>query len=117
MAAPWQLPHGLGIRNEWNDVLVEWYEEKELIVTNAWFKQHKCLLFIWKSPDEQTRNKINYVLVNQLFRNIVRSCMTFPGTDSNSDHNLLMANMICKMTILNFRIFYILNKMFFKINY
>jgi len=30
-------PHGLGDRNERGDVLMEWCEEKELIVTNTLF--------------------------------------------------------------------------------
>ena len=50
-------PHGLGTRNECGDALVEWCEEKELIVTNTWFKQHKHRLFTWKSPDEQINQK------------------------------------------------------------
>ena len=79
-------PHGLGTRNERGDALVEWCEEKELIVSNTWFKQHKRRLFTWKSPDEQTRNQIDYILVNQRFRNAVRSCKIFPGADCNSDH-------------------------------
>ena len=55
-------PHGLGTRNERGDALVEWCGEKELIVTNTWFKQHKRRLFTWKSPDEKTRNQINFIL-------------------------------------------------------
>ena len=44
-------PHGLVDRNERGDVLMEWCEEKELVITNTWFKQHKRRLFSWKSPD------------------------------------------------------------------
>ena len=90
-------PHGLGTRNERGDALVEWCGEKELIVTNTWFKQHKRRLFTWKSPDEKTRNQIDFILTNHRFRNAVRSCKTYPGADCNSDHNLLMANIVCKM--------------------
>jgi len=93
-------PHGLGVRNERGDVLVEWCEEKELTATNTWFKQHKRRLYTWKSPDEQTRNQIDYILVNQRFRNAVRSCKTYPGADCNSDHNLLVTNIVCKMKTL-----------------
>ena len=90
-------PHWLGNRNERGDVLMEWCEEKELVITNTWFKQHKRRLFTWKSPDEQTRNQIDYILINQRFRNAVKSCKTYPSADCNSDHNLLMATILCKM--------------------
>ena len=90
-------PHGLGDRNERGDVLMEWCEEKELVITNTLFKQHKHRLFTWKSPDEQTRNQIDYILINQRFRNAVKSCKAYPSADCNSDHNLLMATIFCKM--------------------
>ena len=89
--------HGLGDRNERGDVLMEWCEEKELMTISTWFKQHKHRLFTWKSPNKQTRNQIDYILINQRFRNAVKSCKAYPGADSNSDHNLLMANILCKM--------------------
>ena len=43
------------------------------------------------------------MLVNQRHRNAVRSRKTYPGADCNSDHNLLMAEMVCKMTKLKKR--------------
>ena len=90
-------PHGLGNRKERGDTLVEWCEEKELIATNTCFKQHKRRLFTWLSPDEETKNQIDNVLVNQGYRNAVKSCKTYPGADCNSDHSLLMAEIVCKM--------------------
>ena len=36
-------------------------------------------------------------LQNQRFRNAVKSCKAYPGADCNSDHDLLMANILCKM--------------------
>ena len=89
--------HRLGDRSERSDVLMEWCEEKELIITNAWLKQHKGRLFTWETPDEQTRSQIDYILINQRFKNEVKSCKTYSGADCNSYHNLLMANILCEM--------------------
>ena len=61
-------PHRLGARNDRGDTMVEWCEGTELIVTNTWFKQHKRRLYTWASPDEQTRNQIDYILINQRYR-------------------------------------------------
>ena len=69
-------PHGLGARNDRGDTMMEWCERTELIVINIWFKQHKRRLFTWTSPDAQTKNQIDYILVNQRYRNAVKSCKT-----------------------------------------
>ena len=90
-------PYGLGTRNDRGDTMVEWCERTELVVTNTWFKQHKRRLYTWTSPDAQTKNQIDFILVNQRYRNAIKSCKTYPGTDCNSDHNLLLANIVCKM--------------------
>ena len=79
-------PHRLGDRNELGDTMVEWYERTELVITNTWFKQHKRPLYTWTSPDEQTRNQIDYIVVSQRYRNAVKSCKTYPGADCKSDH-------------------------------
>jgi len=52
-------PHGLGDRNECGNVLMEWCEEKELVIAKAWLKRHKLRLFTWKSPGKHTRNQID----------------------------------------------------------
>ena len=90
-------PHGLGLRNERGDLWAEWCEEKELSVMNTWFKHRKTNLYTWKSPDDQVRNQIDYFCVNYRFKNAITQCKTFPSADCNSDHNLLFANVVCKL--------------------
>jgi len=51
--------HGLDDRNERGDMLIEWCEEKELVIAKAWLKRHKLRLFTWKSPGKHTRNQID----------------------------------------------------------
>ncbi|KAG1653072.1 LINE-1 retrotransposable element ORF2 protein [Nymphon striatum] len=41
----------------------------------------------WISPDGKTRNQIDYILVNQRFKNSVKNCKSRPGAYCGSDHN------------------------------
>ena len=53
---------GLGIRNEAEQRLIEFYQENALVITNTLFQQHKRILYTWTSPDGQHRNQIVYSL-------------------------------------------------------
>lgn len=87
--------HGLGKRNERGERLIQFAQEHELIVTNTFFKLHPRRLYTWKSNAENEnriiRNQIDFVMINQRFRNSVKSVKTYPGADLASDHNPLVA--------------------------
>ena len=44
---------GLGIRNEAGQKLIEFCQEKALVIANTLFQQHKRSLYTWTSPDGQ----------------------------------------------------------------
>ena len=44
---------GLGIRNEAGQRLKEFFQEKEFVIANTLFQQHKRRLYTWTSPDAQ----------------------------------------------------------------
>ena len=44
---------GLGIRNEAGQRLIEFYQEKAIVIANTHFQQHKRRLNTWTSPDGQ----------------------------------------------------------------
>ena len=44
---------GLGIWNEAGQRLIEFHQEKALVITNTLFQQHKRRLYTWTSPDGQ----------------------------------------------------------------
>ena len=44
---------GLGIQNEAGQRLMEYCQEKALIIANTLFQQHKRRLYTWTSPDGQ----------------------------------------------------------------
>lgn len=84
---------GLGKQNERGERLFQFCHENNLIVTNTFFQQHPRRLYTWTSPNDITRNQIDYILISKRFRNSIKKCKTYPGADINSDHNPVIAKM------------------------
>ena len=59
---------GLGERNDCGERLVEFAIENEMAITNTMFMNHKRRLYTWTSPDGDTKNQIDYILVNRRWR-------------------------------------------------
>lgn len=93
--------YGLGIRNDRGDMLVEFCQDKELIITNTFFKLPPRRLYTWTSPmhtvDHIVRNQIDYVMINKRYRNCVKKAQTFPGADIRSDHNPVVVDVKCRL--------------------
>jgi len=90
-------PFGLGERNDRGDKFVEWCLEKAQVVVNTWFRHHKRHLWTWKSPGEVVRNQIDYIAINERYRNAVTQARTFPGADVSSDHVPVVATIRLKL--------------------
>ncbi|XP_068085627.1 craniofacial development protein 2-like, partial [Anabrus simplex] len=80
---------GLGQRNERGSRLVEFCTDHNLVLANIWFKHHKRRLYTWTRRDTG-RFQIDFIMIRQRFRNQMLNCKTFPGTDVDSNHNLLV---------------------------
>ena len=89
--------YSLGSRNERGDLLVDWYRENSMVVTNAWLKNHPRRLYTWRSPGDLTRNQIDYIRSSKRFRNSILNCKTYPQADCNTDHILLVATLRLKL--------------------
>ena len=83
--------YGLRTKNERGITSVEWCHEQNLCINNTWFKKSEEKLWTWKSPDDQTRNQINYILIPQKFRNTFTDVSAISTADCDSDHNPLVA--------------------------
>ncbi|GFO13242.1 craniofacial development protein 2 [Plakobranchus ocellatus] len=57
--------HGLGIRNERGEKLIEWCQTNNIIVGNTWFQQPPRRKWTWKSPGDETRNQIDYMMISK----------------------------------------------------
>ena len=66
------------------------------MITNTWFEQHPRKLWTWKSPDNVTKNQIDYITINNRFRNSVQQSTSNPDADCGSDHNPV----ICKLKVI-----------------
>ena len=58
----------LVIQNEPGQRVVEFCQEKALVIANTLFQQHKRKLYTWTSPDGQHQNQIDYILCSQRWR-------------------------------------------------
>ena len=84
-------PFGLDERNERGDRFIEWCDDHKMVISNTWFQNRKSRLYTWRSPGDRTRNQIDYICVNERWRNSILDCKTYPGADIGSDHNPVVA--------------------------
>ena len=85
--------YGLGNKNERGEMLIEFCKRNDLILTNTWFQNEKRRRYTWKNPGDTERYQIDYILINQRYRNSVKNSKSYPGADIDSDHNLVMMKM------------------------
>ena len=81
--------YGLGLQNEAEQRLIEFFQENALVITNTLFQQHKRRLYTWTSPVNTEIRLI--ILCSQRWRRSIQSAKTRPGADYGSDHKLLIA--------------------------
>ena len=83
--------HGLGKRNKRGERLLNFCEEKKLIITNTFFQHHERRTYTYKSQRDVDGHQIDYILLTSIFRNGVTNCRAYPGADVASDKILLSA--------------------------
>ena len=91
--------YGLGTRNERGSKLIEFCKGNNLIIMNTMFKHHPKNIYTWKSPGDVCRNQIDYIMINDRFKNSVKNVKTHPGADIDSDHNPVVMNLKLKLKI------------------
>ena len=57
------------------------------MIANTLFQQPKRRLYTWKSPGDIHRNQIDYILINQRYRNCITQVKICPDADIDSWHN------------------------------
>ena len=58
---------------------------------------HKRRKYTWISPNSNTHNQIDYIMINKRFCNAVKQSNSYPGADINSDHTLVIAKILIRM--------------------
>ena len=89
-------PHGLGERNLNGEHLLTFSEANDMMILNTWFECHQRRKYTWVATNGETKNQIDYILVNKKWFSSFSSCITKPGADCDTDHILLRAKMKLK---------------------
>ena len=78
--------HSLVETNEKGERWIEWCTTNDQVILNTWFKEHSRRKYTWRSPDDRTRNQMDYITINNRFCNAVKHTKTYPSADCGSDH-------------------------------
>ena len=92
-------PHGLGERNDRGEDLIGFCKEQGMVIMNTWFEQKRSARYTWTSPNGEIRNQIDFVLVNQRYRNSITNAKSRPGADCGSDHNPVVFKVRVKLKV------------------
>lgn len=89
--------HGYGVCNERGERLLSYAYQHNLSVMNTFFKKKESRRWTWSSPDQTTKNEIDFIMINhhKLITNIeVLNKFNFP-----SDHRLMRATLLLSRPI------------------
>ena len=90
-------PHSLETQNEHGKHPAEWLKQHDMVIANTWFKVPVQRKWTWRSPDSNTRNQMDYILIRERLQNALKSCKAYPGADCGSDHNPVIAKVELKL--------------------
>lgn len=78
--------YGIGTRNVRGERLLQFCIDNNFTIANSLFKQHIRRLYTWTSPDQRTKNQIDYIMIRSRWRTSILSTKTLPGADCSTDH-------------------------------
>jgi hypothetical protein len=81
---------GLGERNAKGEGLVEFFNEKKLVMANTLIEQHQRRRYTWKMPGDIARHQIHFIAVGGRYKNRVKQCKSYPSADTTGDPNLVI---------------------------
>ena len=84
---------GYGVRNDRGDDLINFATAHGFKIMNTYFKKKKNRRWTWRSPNFETFNEIDYVLIDK--NNIVKNFEVLNKVNVDSDHRMIR----CKVQI------------------
>ena len=79
----------LGQRNERGDTLVEWATSNNFKIMTTQFQKKAGRRWTWRSPDGNTKNKIDYIMTDK--PSMVIDVTVLNRVNIGSDHMMVMA--------------------------
>lgn len=95
--------HGLGIRNNSGDQLVNFATLNKLYVMNTYYKKKPQRKWTWRSPNGNTKNEIDYILTNQA--NIFTDVSVMNHVNCGSDHRMVRSTVKLNFQIARNKLF------------
>jgi hypothetical protein len=80
------------ISNDNGTKLINMAIAKDLIISSTYFPRKDIHKQIWISPDRNTENQIDRVLIDKKHKGCINNVRSYRGTDADSDHYLLIAH-------------------------
>jgi len=89
--------YGLGYHNDRQQILVDFCKRKQMYINNTWFTQDRRRRYTGTKPGDTGRYQINYILTKCRYWNSVCNAKAYPGADTDSDHNPVVAKLRAKL--------------------
>ena len=83
--------HGVGIRNDNGERLVELCAINNLVIGGTLFTHRDIHKLTWISPNGRDRNQIDHLMINGMWRRSLLDVRTKRSADVGSDHHLVTA--------------------------
>lgn len=89
--------HGLGVKNNNGDRLIELCQTFGLVICGTIFPHKDIHKYTWTSPNGRTRNQIDHICISGTWRNSITDVRNRRGADIDSDHELLTGDFKIKL--------------------
>jgi len=73
--------------------IVNFATSKNLVVKSTMFPHRNIHKYTWTSPDGQTHNQTDNVLIDRRWHSSILDVRSFRGADCDTDHYLVVANL------------------------
>jgi hypothetical protein len=79
--------------------MVNFATSKNLVVKSTMFPHQNIHKYTWTSPDGQTHNQIDHVLIDRRWHSSILDVRTFRGADCDTDHYLVVAKVRDRLAV------------------